>query len=169
MSLADLDRVIAQLSSLPERIDDLAEQVAQLKEAIAKPRGELRLTRQQLAEAWGQKFFALRHPLLLPSLPMDAALDKALSIREYPVVVADQADNAGGGAPSDSTFVLRALLERGVKNAAVAMMWDPIVVRLAMSAGVGATMNVRLGGKMGPMSGDPLDLTVTVADTLCGF
>jgi microcystin degradation protein MlrC len=116
----------------------------------------------RLAVEWGQKFFALRHPLLLPSLPLDEALDKALSIHEYPVVVADQADNAGGGAPSDSTFVLRALLERGVQNAAVAMMWDPIVVRLAMSAGVGATMNVRLGGKMGPMSGDPLDLTVIV-------
>lgn len=117
---------------------------------------------KQLAEEWGQKFFALRHPLQLPSLPMDEALDKALSINEYPVVVADQADNAGGGAPSDSTFALKALLDRGVQNAAVAMMWDPIVVHMAMAAGVGATMNVRLGGKMGPMSGDPLDLTVTV-------
>src|SRR5690606_23471100 len=95
-------------------------------------------------------------------LPMDEALDKALSINEYPVVVADQADNAGGGAPSDSTFALKALLDRGVQNAAVAMMWDPIVVHMAMAAGVGATMKVRLGGIVVPMCRDPLDLTVTV-------
>ena len=117
---------------------------------------------KQLAEEWGQKFFALRHPLKMPSLPLNEALDKALALNDYPVVIADQADNAGGGAPSDSTFALRALLDRGVQNAAVAMMWDPIVVHMAMAAGVGATMQVRLGGKMGPMSGDPLDLTVTV-------
>jgi microcystin degradation protein MlrC len=117
----------------------------------------------QIAEEMGQKFFSMRHDLEMPSLPLDEALDKALSIQEYPVVVADQSDNAGGGAPSDSTFALKALLDRGVENAGVAMMWDPIVVKLANAAGVGATLDVRLGGKMGPMSGDPLDLTVTVA------
>ena len=43
------------------------------------------------------------------------------------------------------------------------MMWDPIAVQVAMSGGVGAKLDLRLGGKMGPMSGDPLDLTVTVS------
>tara|TARA_R110000751_G_C13662401_1_gene469314 strand:- start:451 stop:882 length:432 start_codon:yes stop_codon:yes gene_type:complete len=31
-----------------------------------------------------------------------------------------------------------------------------------MDAGVGAEMQVRIGGKIGPMSGDPVDLNVTV-------
>jgi len=117
---------------------------------------------EEVAEQLGQKFFALRHQLDIGSLPLDEALDKALAIDEYPVVVADQSDNAGGGAPSDSTFVLKALLDRGAENVAVAMMWDPIAVKVAMSAGENATLDLRLGGKMGPMSGDPLDLTVTV-------
>ena len=78
-------------------------------------------------------------------------------------MVADQADNAGGGAPSDSTFVLRALLDRGVTDAALGMIWDPIAVQVAISAGEGAALDLRLGGKMGPMSGDPLDLRVTVS------
>jgi microcystin degradation protein MlrC len=116
----------------------------------------------QLAEEWGQKFFRLRHQLELSSLPLDEALDKSLAIDTFPVVVADQSDNAGGGAPSDSTFVLKALLDRKIDNVAIAMIWDPIVVRMATSAGIGATLDVRLGGKMGPMSGDPLDLRVTV-------
>jgi microcystin degradation protein MlrC len=33
---------------------------------------------------------------------------------------------------------------------------------MAMAAGEGATLHLRLGGKMGPMSGDPLDLTAIV-------
>lgn len=116
----------------------------------------------RLAREFGERFFAMRHEVDPPSLPLDAALDRALAAESGPVVVADQADNAGGGAPSDSTFVLRALLERGVREAALGMIWDPIAVKVAMSAGEGAELDLRLGGKMGPMSGDPLDLRVTV-------
>jgi microcystin degradation protein MlrC len=76
--------------------------------------------------------------------------------------LADSADNAGGGAPSDSTFVLRAMLERGITNAAIACIWDPVAVSIAASAGVGARLDMRIGGKVGPMSGDPLDLDVEV-------
>ncbi len=117
---------------------------------------------QHVATEWGRRFYNMRHTVTAASLPMHEALDRALASSEAPIVVADQADNAGGGAPSDSTFVLRELLQRGVTNAGLAMIWDPIVVNLAKAAGVGATLTVRLGGKMGPMSGDPLDLTVTV-------
>ena len=116
----------------------------------------------RLAQEFGRRFFAMRQALDLPSLSLDEALDKALASSAKPVVVADQADNAGGGAPSDSTFVLRALLERGVTNAALGMIWDPVAAAVAMSAGEGATLDLRLGGKMGPMSGDPLDLRLTV-------
>ena len=35
-------------------------------------------------------------------------------------------------------------------------------MRICREAGIGATLPLRLGGKCGPMSGDPLDLTVTV-------
>jgi microcystin degradation protein MlrC len=40
------------------------------------------------------------------------------------------------------------------------------VVGLAASAGPGATLTVRLGGKMGPSSGDPLDLEVEVVGVI---
>ena len=116
----------------------------------------------QIAREFGERFFAIRHATDPPSLPLDEALDKALAVESGLVVVADQADNAGGGAPSDSTFVLRALLDRAVTDAAIGMLWDPVAVSIAMSAGEGATLDLRLGGKMGPMSGDPLDLRVTV-------
>jgi len=120
----------------------------------------------RLAREFGQKFFALRRQLELPSLSLDRALDKALQRESGLVVVADQSDNPGGGAPSDSTFALRALLERGVTNAALGMIWDPVAVQVAMSAGPGAELDLRLGGKMGPMSGDPLDLHATVTGVI---
>ena len=101
-----------------------------------------------------------------PYLGLDDALDQALALAagpgQGPVVLADVADNAGGGAPNDSTFILRRVLERGIGDVAFANFWDPVAVQLAISAGEGAGFDLRLGGKMGPMSGDPLDLRVTV-------
>src|SRR3546814_10936626 len=76
--------------------------------------------------------------------------------------MADVGDNGGGGAMGDSTFVLRALLDANVDNFAIGCFWDLGAVALCQSAGSGATLNLRIGGKCGPLSGDPLDLRVTV-------
>ena len=118
----------------------------------------------ELAETLGREFAAMRKEVTLFPLDLEEALDYALGLPETskPVVMADASDNAGGGAPGDATFVLRALLERGVTNAALAPMCDPAAVRLAFAAEEGSELSLRLGGKLGPASGDPLDLTVTV-------
>jgi len=116
----------------------------------------------QLARAVGDRFFALRDQVQPPYQTIDGALDQALAFNGQPVVLADVADNAGGGAPNDSTFILRRILERGIANAAVGCIWDPVVVAMAMEAGEGAETELRIGGKSGPMSGDPLDLPVRV-------
>ena len=100
---------------------------------------------------------------LAPAYPdIDAALDQALAFDGAPVVIADSADNPGGGAASDSTFILRRLLERGIGNAVLGPLWDPIAVRIAFDAGVGAQLPLRVGGKISPLSGDPVDLQCTV-------
>jgi microcystin degradation protein MlrC len=116
------------------------------------------------AERIGRAFNALRRELALGALPLQEALDRALAsgAGSGPVVLADMADNAGGGAPSDSTFALRALLEREVSGCGLGPLWDPVAVQLAFAAGEGSRLTVRLGGKIGPISGDPLDVTVTV-------
>ena len=59
--------------------------------------------------------------------------------------------------PGDSTFILRRLIERGIGDAALGPLWDPMAVRIAFDAGVGARLPLRIGGKIGPLSGDPLD------------
>lgn len=116
-----------------------------------------------LSEALAQAFFEQRGELAARLLPPNAALDAALAPEgAKPVVVADFSDNPGGGAACDSTFLLEELLRRGVSRAGVAILWDPQTVRLAMDAGVGATLALRLGGKAGPMSGAPLDVLAKV-------
>lgn len=77
-------------------------------------------------------------------------------------VLADISDNAGGGAASDSTFMLEALMKAGAQGVLFGFMWDPVAVRLCEEAGEGAVMPLRIGGKIGPMSGTPLDLEVRV-------
>lgn len=113
------------------------------------------------AEELGRAIYDARRELLPKFPPLDAALDRALSLPGR-VVIADVADNAGGGAPSDNTQLLRELLRREVKDAACGVFWDPIATRMCAEAGAGARLALRLGGKCGPTSDDPLDLDVLV-------
>lgn len=117
---------------------------------------------ERVARSLGEEVFAMRGELAPHFLSLDAALDAALAVDGGPVVIADTADNPGGGAPGDSTFVLRRLLERGIGNVASGYYWDPVAVRFCTDAGIGATFPLRIGGKTGTASGDPVDLTVTV-------
>jgi microcystin degradation protein MlrC len=115
-----------------------------------------------LARRLADELTALRHALEVPMPGIDEALGQALAYDGGPVVLADGADNPGGGAPGDSTFIMQRLLERGITNACIGPLWDPVAARIAFDAGVGATLHLRIGGKIGPLSGMPLDLQVTV-------
>jgi microcystin degradation protein MlrC len=117
---------------------------------------------QRVARTLADELIAMRDALGLPWPGVDAALDEALAIEGAPVVLADSADNPGGGAPGDSTFILQRLVERRIAPACLGPLWDPVAVRIAFDAGIGARLKLRIGGKIGPLSGTPLDLDVTV-------
>lgn len=121
-----------------------------------------RVLADTLAAEIGKAFFALRETGQSPLVGIDEALDAALAAAEGTVVIADMADNPGGGAASDSTFILDRLLQRGIRDAGIAYLWDPVAVDLAFAAGENATLPLRVGGKMGPGSGEPVDLEATV-------
>jgi microcystin degradation protein MlrC len=99
---------------------------------------------------------------LLPKYPDIAAAIVAAAETDGQVVLADTADNAGGGAPSDNVSLLKAMIEKKLKNAVFGGIWDPVAVEALADAGVGARIPVRIGGKCGPASGDPLDVIATV-------
>ncbi|MFC3108346.1 M81 family metallopeptidase [Undibacterium arcticum] len=98
-------------------------------------------------------------------LPRPQNMDEILRLPangKHPLIIADAADNPGGGAPGDNTHILQRLLEEGVRDAALGCIWDPMAVQVCASAGLGARLQIRLGGKTGKASGVPLDLMVTV-------
>jgi microcystin degradation protein MlrC len=117
---------------------------------------------QALARQLADELIAMREALNVDFPDIDTSLDEALAFDGGPVVLADSADNPGGGASGDSTFVLRRMVERGIRNAALGPLWDPVAARIAFDAGLGARLMLRIGGKIGPLSGDPIDLDCTV-------
>ncbi len=118
------------------------------------------------ARHYGEAFFALRKDLLPACLTIDAALEVALELAEdnpgRPIVIADIADNPGGGAPGDATFFLQAAIDRRIDRMTIGYLWDPVAVRFCREAGLGATLDLRVGGKCGVSSGMPVDLRAKV-------
>lgn len=129
--------------------------------ADADPGAAARLARQL-----GRELFAIREQTLTPMITPEQLVDHVLAAPPgRPIVAADTADNAGGGAPSDATFILQTLLQRDVARAGPVLMgllWDPMAFAIAEEAGEGAALTLRLGGKSGALSGAPVDLVVTV-------
>ena len=93
---------------------------------------------------------------------MKQALQLVNQPGEGPVVLADVADNPGGGGSGDTTELLRELVRRGAKGAA-ACIWDPETVEQAFELGVGAEGTFRIGGKASSDYGAPLEVQGRVA------
>jgi microcystin degradation protein MlrC len=121
-----------------------------------KPEGDA------LATRLGHEIYRMRREIGMTFLTVEEAIDRALAAPRGPVVLADGADNSGGGAASDSTWFIRALRQRGIRDACVGPLWDPIAVRMCFAAGEGASFDLRFGAKMSPNSGEPVDARVTV-------
>ncbi|MFL5229929.1 MAG: M81 family metallopeptidase [Microvirga sp.] len=115
-----------------------------------------------LARALSEEVRAKRGTWAPPYLGLDEAIDAAYAAPEGPTVVADPSDNAGGGAASDNTNVIRRLIERGLSDACVGPLWDPVAVQFCHAAGVGTTLPLRFGGKTAITSGTPIDADVTI-------
>jgi microcystin degradation protein MlrC len=73
-----------------------------------------------------------------------------------PVVIADTQDNPGAGGESDTTGLLRALIDCGAEQAAIGLMVDPDAAHAAHAAGVGAALHIGLGGRSGVPGDAPL-------------
>ncbi len=118
---------------------------------------------QKTADELGNDIFAARKTLRRHYYTAEAAVEEALNSTAFPVVLADVSDNPGSGASTDSTLLLKILLEKKATDVAVAVLFDPETVEQAISAGVGSTVNVKLGGKTAPeVTGGPIECTAYV-------
>ncbi len=100
--------------------------------------------------------------------PRDA-VRRAIEISQKakrPVVVGDVQDNSGGGASSDSTGMLRALIEQSARGAVIGLIFDPDTARQAHEAGVGVSIKAQIGGKHGLQTDEPVNVACEVLE--CG-
>jgi microcystin degradation protein MlrC len=88
---------------------------------------------------------------------------KELGERGGPVVMLDHYDNCSSGGTMDTTAVLREVLAAGLQDVAVFAIYDPACVETMAAAGVGAHVELALGGKLDLASlgrrGEPLQVS----------
>ncbi len=80
----------------------------------------------------------------------------------FPVVFADRNDNPGGGAPGDSTGMLQAFLTAKLQDACLLYIVDPEAIAQCQAVGVGANLELMVGGKSSPLQGAPCRMHVEV-------
>lgn len=117
---------------------------------------------QQAAARLAARAWELRERMLPSMASVDDAVAWALAHDGAPVVLADFADNPGGGGPGDGTHLLRRLLADDVPDAVLGALFDPRAAAAAHAAGEGASIEVELGAHSGELFGPPISTRMEV-------
>jgi microcystin degradation protein MlrC len=117
---------------------------------------------QQTADELGDWIWARRERWYTTPFTVEQSLAEGEKTGRRPIILADMADNTGGGTPGDSTQVLRTFVEHDLHDALLLYLVDPEVAQQAHKAGPGAKLSVEIGGKSDPRQGPPVPLDVEV-------
>lgn len=93
---------------------------------------------------------------------IDDCITWALAAPQPSVFISDSGDNPTAGGAGDVPLFLKALVERGVDSALVAGLADAPAVAACQAAGVGAEIEVALGGKLDGRTSAPLPVRARV-------
>lgn len=123
-----------------------------------------------LAEQWRDRLVEAmwknREEFVYRGEPLEDAITRAKALTVGPVLLLDHADNVGSGGTQDVMVVIEEVLRQGLKDVAVAAVYDPDAIKAMQKAGIGATVTLQLGGKTEmpsiDMKGEPLEVTGTV-------
>ena len=103
----------------------------------------------------------LVHELKPTEWDLSEAVQQIVHEKKFPALLVEPADNIGGGAPGDATFILRALLETSLEKCAVVIN-DPQAVAALQTVAPGQTARISVGGKGSSLDPGPVDLEVTL-------
>ncbi|HEY1228346.1 MAG TPA: MlrC C-terminal domain-containing protein, partial [Ramlibacter sp.] len=116
-----------------------------------------------------QEIWAQRKGFIYHAEPLARSLERARTIAEgadKPVLLLDHGDNCMSGGTCDTTDVLQAALQAGLRDIAVGPIADPASVAAMFAAGVGHPCELRLGNKVSlsrlGLSKTPLRVSGTV-------
>src|SRR5207302_4986864 len=107
------------------------------------------------------EFWPLRSRMRGKLISMDRAIAQAKNMKG-PFVFTDAADATSSGATGDSNLILRGLREQRYSGRVLAQIVDPDAASAAHKAGVGATIEVTLGGKLDSKRFSPMAVTAYV-------
>ncbi len=116
---------------------------------------------QREAVRLAEEFWPNRARMQGKFISLERAIAQARTI-EGPVVFTDAPDATSSGATGDSNLILRELIEAGYPKRALAQIVDAPAAAAAHKAGVGATVQVTLGGTCDPHRFKPLPVTARV-------
>lgn len=77
------------------------------------------------------------------------AIAQATHLRGRPIILADTQDNPGGGGTADTTSLLKALHQHHSPRVLAGVVCDPIAAAHAHESGIGAAIDLQLGGRSG--------------------
>lgn len=119
---------------------------------------------QQLADRIVAHIWETRHvaTVALQSTEEAIAIARKQGRPGAPVVVADFADNPGGGGYGDSVQLLKALIDSELQDVAYGALYDPESAAACHRAGEGTRIRLSLGGKVDAQFGPPIDVEATV-------
>jgi len=113
---------------------------------------------RQAAQKFADQLWQTRDEFLARSLTADDAVKYAQSCDTYPVVIHETSDNCGGGAPGNGTHLLRSMLaEKLGAGACFSFLVDAHTAAQAHAAGVGAEIDIVLGGTTDTLHGEPIE------------
>jgi microcystin degradation protein MlrC len=114
----------------------------------------------QYAGELAQMCWGSRTAFKVTPTPIREAIAEAMAGEPGSVyVLADIADSGASGTAGDGTAILKGLLEANARSAAVAQIMDRAAVDACITAGVGATVTLSVGGKHDGLHGDPVEVT----------
>lgn len=88
----------------------------------------------------------------------DDCIRWALASSESCIFISDSGDNPTAGGAGDTPIVLERLLAHNVRSAVVASIADNEAVAICQAAGIGAEVELTLGGKLDPHTSQPLPI-----------
>ena len=117
-----------------------------------------RLAQELAADLWEQRE---RLKTVRPIHPVDEGVKMAMADPRKPILLVDLGDDPGSACPADSPAVLESLLRCGAQDCALTIR-DAEAVRAGIAAGVGAEINITVGGKIDQRFYQPLQITAQV-------
>ncbi len=122
---------------------------------------------QHAAKQLARRFWEIRGDFQfeMDAGPVDVCIRRAVEKTAKPVLISDSGDNPTAGGAGDVPYVLRRLLALEVSDALVAGIADAAAVELCENSGIGARVELDIGGKLDPVNGKPLHVSGEVVSS----